>query len=94
MVEGFFNNTENAGQLGGLVEGIRDAMVDYQVCASNCSSRRLSYFCQTSLQQGIYNKQQGIYDKQQGIYNKQQDIDNKARVIIVGLAPSPLTPTV
>ena len=79
-VEGFFNNTENAAQLGGLVEGIRDAMMDYQVCASNSSSRRLSYFFQTSLQQGIY--------------NKQQDIDNKARVIMVGLVPSPLTPTV
>ena len=37
-VEGFFNNTENAAQLGGLVEGIRDAMMDYQVCASNSSS--------------------------------------------------------
>ena len=34
-VEGFFNNTENATQLGGLVEGIRDAMMEYQVCASN-----------------------------------------------------------
>ena len=34
-VEGFFNNTENAAQLGGLVEGIRDAMMEYQVCASN-----------------------------------------------------------
>ena len=32
-VEGFFNNTENAGELGGLVEDIRDAMMDYQVCA-------------------------------------------------------------
>ena len=37
-VEGFFNNTENAVQLGGLVEGIRDAMMEYQVCASNPSS--------------------------------------------------------
>ena len=37
-VEGFFNNTENAVQLGGLVEGIRDAMMDYQVCVSNSSS--------------------------------------------------------
>ena len=32
-VEGFFNNTENAGKLGGLVEDIRDAMMDYQVRA-------------------------------------------------------------
>ena len=30
-VEGFFNNTENAGQLGDLVEGIRDAIMEYQV---------------------------------------------------------------
>ena len=37
-VEGFFNNTENAAQLGGLVEGIRDAMMEYQVCTSNSSS--------------------------------------------------------
>jgi hypothetical protein len=32
-VEGFFNNAENAGKLGGLVEDIRDVMMDYQVCA-------------------------------------------------------------
>ena len=37
-VEGFFNNTENTTQLGGLVEAIRDAMMEYQVCASNSSS--------------------------------------------------------
>ena len=37
-VEGFFNNTENAAQLGGLVEGIRDAMMEYQVCGSYYSS--------------------------------------------------------
>jgi len=36
-VEGFFNNTENAGKLGRLVEDIRDAMMEYQVCASNYS---------------------------------------------------------
>ena len=34
-VEGFFNNTENAGKLGGLVEDIRDAMIEYQVCVLN-----------------------------------------------------------
>ena len=33
-VEGFFNNAENAGKLGGLVEEIRDAMMEYQVCGS------------------------------------------------------------
>ena len=32
-IEGFLNNTENAGKLGGLVEDIRDAMIEYQVCA-------------------------------------------------------------
>ena len=30
-VEGFFNNVENVDQLGGLVEDIRDAVMDYQV---------------------------------------------------------------
>ena len=35
--EEFFNNAENAAQLGGLVEGIHDAMMEYQVCASNSS---------------------------------------------------------
>ena len=33
--EGFFNNVENADKLGGLVEDVRDVMMDYQVCASN-----------------------------------------------------------
>ena len=32
-VEGFFNTAENAGRLGSLVENIRDAMMEYQVCA-------------------------------------------------------------
>ena len=36
-IEGFFNN-ENAAQLGGLVEGIRDVMMEYQVCGLNYSS--------------------------------------------------------
>ena len=31
-VEGFFNNAENAGKLGDLVEDVRDAVMDYQVC--------------------------------------------------------------
>ena len=43
-IEGFFNNTENAAQLDGLVEGIRDAMMEYQVCTSNCSSPPLLTF--------------------------------------------------
>ena len=37
-VEGFFNNAENAAQLGGLVESIRDAMMEYQVRAPNSPS--------------------------------------------------------
>ena len=34
-VKGFFNNVENAEKLGGLVEDIRDAMMDYQARTSN-----------------------------------------------------------
>ena len=30
-VKGFFNNAENAGKLVGLVEDIRDAIMEYQV---------------------------------------------------------------
>jgi hypothetical protein len=30
-ITSFFNNVENADKLGGLVEGIRDAVMDYQV---------------------------------------------------------------
>ena len=30
-VEGFFTNPKNAVKLGGLVEDIRDAMIEYQV---------------------------------------------------------------
>ena len=34
--QGFFNNVENSDKLGGLVEDVRDAVMDYQVCiASN-----------------------------------------------------------
>jgi hypothetical protein len=29
-VEGFFSNTENADKLSGLLEDIRDAMLEYQ----------------------------------------------------------------
>ena len=41
--KGFFTNVENAEKLGGLVEDVRDVLIDYQVCASNnipfsCSS--------------------------------------------------------
>jgi len=31
-IEGFYKNVDNAGKLGGLVEDIRDAMMEYQVC--------------------------------------------------------------
>ena len=31
-VEGFFNNVQNVDRLGGMVEDIRDAMMEYQVC--------------------------------------------------------------
>ena len=34
-VKGFFNNVNNADKLSGLAEDIRDAMMDYQVCALN-----------------------------------------------------------
>ena len=34
-VKGFFNNVKNAEKLSGLVEDIRDAMMDYQVRTSN-----------------------------------------------------------
>ena len=30
--KGFFNNVKNADKLSGLVEDIRDAITDYQVC--------------------------------------------------------------
>ena len=30
--KGFFNNVENADKLGALVEDVRDAVMDYQVC--------------------------------------------------------------
>ena len=45
-IEGFFTNTENAGKLGGLVEDIRDAMMEYQVSVhksaiSNTSDTRI-----------------------------------------------------
>ena len=36
-IEGFFCNLENADRLSGLVEGIRDAMLEYQVCLDNLS---------------------------------------------------------
>jgi len=40
-VEGFFNNVVNADKLDSLVEGIRDAMMEYQVCESDYSFYRV-----------------------------------------------------
>ena len=37
-VQGFFNNIKNTDKLGGLVEDIRDAIMNYQVCISYHSS--------------------------------------------------------
>ena len=54
--KGFFTNVENAEKLGGLVEDVRDVLVDYQVCASNHLSFSCSCFLQTSLQQDMYNR--------------------------------------
>ena len=36
--KGFFNNVENADKLSGLVEDVRDAMMDYQVCIPSNNS--------------------------------------------------------
>ena len=33
-IEGFLNNADNAGRLGGLLGDIRNAVMDYQVCMS------------------------------------------------------------
>ena len=35
--EGFFNNVKNAEKLLGLIEDIRDAIMEYQVCIRNLS---------------------------------------------------------
>ena len=32
VVEGFFKNAENASKLSGVVEDVRDAIMEYQVC--------------------------------------------------------------
>ena len=43
--KGFFNNVENADKIGGLIDDIRDAVMDYQVCiASDSSSSPCSGF--------------------------------------------------
>jgi hypothetical protein len=53
----FLNNPENAQRLNGLVEDIRYALMDYQVCTPK--KLVLSLYLtspQTSLQQDIYDK--------------------------------------
>ena len=44
-VEGFVNNVRNADKLGGLVEDIRDGMMEYQVCARKLSISSMSDIC-------------------------------------------------
>ena len=56
MTKGFFNNFKNADTLGGLVEDIRDAMLDYQVCAPNKLFPLRLISLQTSLQQDVYDR--------------------------------------
>jgi len=56
-VKGFFTNVKNADKLGILVEDIRDAMMEYQVCICELFATvhvRRSH--QTLLQQDIYDK--------------------------------------
>ena len=36
-VVGFLASTQNAQRINGLVEDIREAIMDYQVCVSDCS---------------------------------------------------------
>jgi hypothetical protein len=79
-VEGFFNNNENAALLSGLVEGVRDAMMEYQVCSLNSSSPPRLIPFQASLLQGIY--------------AEQRDMGKKVGVIMVNLIPLPSTPAV
>ena len=43
-VTGFLNNAENAQRINGLVEEIREALIDYQVCTSIYSFYTVSDF--------------------------------------------------
>lgn len=36
-VAGFFSNVHNLDKLDGLINDVRDAIMDYQVCMPNCS---------------------------------------------------------
>jgi hypothetical protein len=44
-VMGFLTNTENAQRINGLVEDIREALMDYQVCVLNYSFSTMSDIC-------------------------------------------------
>jgi hypothetical protein len=44
-VEGFFNNVQNVDKLDGMVEDIRDAMMEYQVCVYGLSVSGTSDVC-------------------------------------------------
>ena len=55
-IGGFFNNVENTDKLSGLVEDVRDTVMDYQVRAPNNPLFRWLISFQTSLQQDIYER--------------------------------------
>ena len=55
-IEGFFNNAKNADKLTSLVDGIREAVMDYQVCNWNQFIVLASDIFQTSLQQEMYDQ--------------------------------------
>ena len=44
-VKGFFTNVKNAEVLSGLVENIRDAVMDYQVCSQSKLITLMSDIC-------------------------------------------------
>jgi len=52
----FLREPENAQGLNGLVEDVRYALIDYQVCTFDRLALNASNLPQTSLQQEIYDK--------------------------------------
>lgn len=51
----FLDSPENTWKLNDLVEGIRDALIDYQVCTpKRARFHHISHLPQTSIQQEIY----------------------------------------
>ena len=44
-VEGFFKNVQHVDKLGGIIEDIRDAMMEYQVCIRELSVLETSDVC-------------------------------------------------